>query len=413
MSKLLASFAVTAIVAAAAGVVAAPFQGAAAEASSDAAAPISAAEARETAAAFARMLEENYLFPDVGRRYGEALRARAARGEYDNAGTRGALATALTRDAQAVFADGHLRISAESAASGSQPQMAMLPPPAQQGAPVPAAAGPGMPIEEARWLAPGVAYIRFTIFPIDPAVTAAAARFMNDHADAETVIFDLRTHRGGGMAQAAAMLPYLFDRETVFVSQDTRASTAGSPNMPPWMRPASPSMEGVRTTEIFVRPHPTERRLFDAKVYVLTSGFTVSAAEAFAFGLKTTGRATLIGESTTGAGHYAPPGQRVNDRFSAFVPVGRAYDRRTGRGWEGTGIAPDVEVPAERALVEALIRSGIAPGEAERLSASVHPPGPMRRARQGADPARPREAGPAAQPDASASAISRRLFAMP
>lgn len=354
-----------------------------APAAAEANAPITAAEARETSAQFARMLEENYLYPDVAKKYAETVRTRAARGEYDNLGTRGALAAALTKDVQAIHFDGHLRIFAQSAAAGAQPQMATVPPQAQQSPVEPATPGPGKAIEEARWLAPGVAYIRFTGFPLDPAVTVAAAKFMKDHADAKTVIFDARTHKGGGMAQAAAMLPYLYDGETVFVRQDTRAlvaqSMGGGQNMPPWMRPASSSKEGVFTTETFVKPHPSERELFDAKVYVLTSGFTVSAGEAFAFGLKTTGRATLIGETTTGAGHFAPPGQRVNEKFSAFVPVGRAYDPRTGRGWEGAGVVPDIRVPAEKALVEALVRSGIARDEAERLSASVHPQGPMRR----------------------------------
>ena len=344
-------------------------------------APISAAEARETVADFARLLEENYVFPDIARRYAETLRTRAASGEYDHLGTRGALAAALTGDARAVHFDGHLRIWPQSGGAGALPQMAISPPQAQQGPPVPATPGPGEPIEEARWLAPGIAYIRFTIFPFDPAVTAAAAKFMADHAAAETVIFDLRTHGGGGLGQAAAMLPYLFERETVFLSLGVRVSAPAGPPMPPWIRRAPSSMEGVRTEEVFVTPHPSERRMFDANVYVLTSNYTVSAGEAFAFGLKTTGRATLIGETTTGAGHFAPPGQRVNDQFAAFVPIGRTYDPRTGEGWEGTGVVPHIEVPAERALVEALLRTGIAPDEAERFSASVHPEGPMRRPR--------------------------------
>jgi C-terminal processing protease CtpA/Prc len=178
------------------------------------------------------------------------------------------------------------------------------------------------------------------------------------------------------------MLPYLFDTETVFVSMGTRASTSEGPPMPPWMRAASSSTQGVRTEEVFVTPHPGERRMFDAKVYVLTSSYTVSAGEAFAFGLKTTGRATLIGETTTGGGHFAPPGQRVNEAFGAFVPIGRTYDPRTGEGWEGIGVVPHVQVPAQRALAEALVRSGIAPDEAERLSASVAPQGPMSRPRR-------------------------------
>jgi hypothetical protein len=355
--------------------VAAPPQ-AAAVAAAEANAPIGAAEARATAADFARLLEANYLFPDVGRKYAETLRARAGRGEYDRLGTRGALAAALTKDVQAVFADGHLKIIPQSAASAPQPQMMMMMP--QKGPVEPATPGEGKPIEEARWLAPGVAYIRFTIFPQDPRVTAAVAKFMSDHADAKTMIFDLRTHKGGGMSQAAAMLPYLYDKETVFLGQDARASIPEPPNMPPYMRRASSSQEGVRTTEVMARPHPSERRLVDAKVYVLTSNYTASAAEAFAFGLKTSGRATLIGEPTVGAGHFAPPGQRVNDKFGAFIPIGRGYDRRTGKGWEGSGVEPDIKVPAQQALVEALVRSGVARGEAERLSASVHPKGPMK-----------------------------------
>ena len=166
--------------------------------------------------------------------------------------------------------------------------------------------------------------------------------------------------------------------------------------MPPFMRLASPSKEDVRTTEIVVKPHASERRLFDAKVYVLTSGYTASAAEALSFALKATGRATLIGANTAGGGHFAPPGQRVNEKFGAFVPVGRTYDPRTGKGWEGMGIEPDIKVAAEKALVEALVRSGIAPEEAERISASVHPQGPMSRPK------------PTAVADASVAGVARR-----
>ena len=356
----------------------------AAIAAAEAREPVSAAEARATAADFARLLEENFLYPDVARKYAQTARSAAARGEYDALGTRGALAAALTKDLQAVHADGHLKIFPLSAAAGAQPQMMMVPAQPQQGAVAPATPGPGKPIEEARWLAPGIAYVRFTVFtPGDPSVGAGAAKFMADHADAEAVIIDVRTHRGGSGAPTAAMVPYLFDKETVFYSQDMRASVAqgmgSGQGLPPWMRQVAPAREGVVTRENVVRPHPSERRLFDAKVYVLTSPFTASAAEGLAFGLKSAGRATLVGETTAGAGNFAPAGQRVNDRFAAIVPVGRSYDPRTGKGWEGVGVTPDIHVPAEKALVEALRRLGVPAHEAERLSALVHPKGPMRK----------------------------------
>jgi C-terminal processing protease CtpA/Prc len=180
-----------------------------------------------------------------------------------------------------------------------------------------------------------------------------------------------------------AIFPFLFGEETALIRGDTREDAArrgGMINAPTYRRVEG--RPGIITQEHFARPHPSEHRLFDARVFVLTSGFTGSAAEHFALALKSTGRGTLIGATTGGAGNFALGGpQPLNERFTAFVPIGRSYDLRTGRGWEGTGVDPDIAVPAERALVEALVRAGVAPAEAERLSASVHPAGSMERLR--------------------------------
>ena len=85
---------------------------------------------------------------------------------------------------------------------------------------------------------------------------------------------------------------------------------------------------------------------------LLTSSSTASAAEHLALALKRTGRATLVGETTAGAGHYGRP--IPVRRYSVFVPFGRTYDPQAGQGWEGTGVAPDVATPADRALEVAL-----------------------------------------------------------
>jgi len=94
--------------------------------------------------------------------------------------------------------------------------------------------------------------------------------------------------------------------------------------------------------------------------------------------LKRTHRATIIGEPTAGAGHYGGV-MPIGDKFRAFVPVGRTFDPDTGKDWEGTGVAPDVAVPAKDALVEALVRSGVKRDEAERINATVKPSGSMER----------------------------------
>jgi C-terminal processing protease CtpA/Prc len=48
----------------------------------------------------------------------------------------------------------------------------------------------------------------------------------------------------------------------------------------------------------------------------------------------------------------------MGETYAAFIPVGRTFDPDTGQSWEGVGVKPDVAVPAEQALDEALRRAG-------------------------------------------------------
>jgi C-terminal processing protease CtpA/Prc len=134
------------------------------------------------------------------------------------------------------------------------------------------------------------------------------------------------------------------------------------------------------TREHWVTPG-TDKRLFDAKVFVLTSGASASAAEHFALALQATGRATLIGATTFGANHFGGD-QDLGGGFTVFLPVGRAFHSETGADWEGVGVAPDIATAPEAALIEALKLSGVAPQEAARLSAEVAPTLPMTRPRR-------------------------------
>ncbi|MEA3001743.1 MAG: hypothetical protein QOH81_531 [Sphingomonadales bacterium] len=361
--------------------------------------PVTGEEARQTAATLAQKLEQTYVFPDVARRYAGMLRANAASGAYDGFTSGRALAERLTADLRAVSPDNHLRVRAGAPGDGPRRILIGGPAgagPATPGGPVrrvviggpadaapaspPRRALPWKPIEEARWLTPQIAYIRFNVFPGDDETVAAARQFMIDHAGAKAIIFDNRTHHGGGLAEMNAMFPYLFAKPATLVTMDTRASVGGGRGGPAGdanMRlvPAGPD---VVRREHYVLPSATEKRLFGAKVFVLTSGATGSAAEHMTLALKHTHRATIVGETTAGAGHYG--GQEpIGDKFSVFIPVGRSFDPDTGRDWEGGGIAPDVAVPAEQALTEALVRAGLARAEAERLAAEVKPTGSMAR----------------------------------
>src|SRR5262249_4534468 len=104
------------------------------------------------------------------------------------------------------------------------------------------------------------------------------------------------------------------------------------------------------THQWWTLPHVPGKRFGDKKeVYVLTSKRTFSAAEEFTYNLKNLKRATIIGETTGGR---APPGGggRLAAHFEMFVPTGRAINPISKTNWEGTGVDPDVKVPADQAL---------------------------------------------------------------
>jgi C-terminal processing protease CtpA/Prc len=112
---------------------------------------------------------------------------------------------------------------------------------------------------------------------------------------------------------------------------------------------------------------PGERLRKNVPVFVLTSNRTFSGAEEFAYNLQNLDRATLVGE-TTGGGAHPVRAEWLGGRFIMAVPYMRARNPVSNRNWEGTGVEPDVNVPASEAMekAQALARAAIAdPGSAK------------------------------------------------
>lgn len=88
-------------------------------------------------------------------------------------------------------------------------------------------------------------------------------------------------------------------------------------------------------------------------LYLLCDRNTFSAGEGFVMILKNRKRATVIGETTAGAGNISGP-YVVDDKFIITIPVGVITDVLTGKGWEGIGVTPDVKAASKDALTKAL-----------------------------------------------------------
>jgi hypothetical protein len=317
------------------------------------------AAARSVALSLAGLVERNFVSPETARQYASTIRARAGTGAYDRLPSRNELAAALTADLQAVAPDGHLAV------------FASFPPPLDP-------APPGTPpaIEVSRWIAPGIAFLRPTVFSGSAAELAAIRRFLSEHASARTLIIDMRSNHGGGLAEMDEIFDAVFARPTRLAILETRAGAGPVPFRagPRLLEARAPA--GASRLEHWALPRPGGGALRNARLFVLVSHSTVSAGEHFSFVLKRTRRATLIGATTRGAGNYG--GLRsIGQGMAVFIPVGRTFDPDTGEGWEGIGVSPDISVPARQAVVEALTRSGVTTAEAWRLSDLVAPSGPV------------------------------------
>jgi len=160
-------------------------------------------------------------------------------------------------------------------------------------------------------LHPGnIGYVKLNWFA-DPARCGEVAQAVMERLnETDAVIFDLRDNRGGSPDMVRLIADYLFDRPV------------------PWYNPRATSPEESVTHS----PVPGSR-LANKPVCILTSARTFSGGEHFTYDLKTLKRATIVGETTSGASHGTSP-----------PPEG------TKPIWEGSGVEPDVKVKAADAL---------------------------------------------------------------
>jgi hypothetical protein len=291
---------------------------------------IDAAERKAVIDGVLKRITEHYVFPDTARKMEESVRARQAKGEYDAIISGREFAKTLTDHLREVCQDKHLRVRFD-------------PEPAPKDR-------PGRPSAEQMTRMRKFAALRNHGFKkverLDGAVgllelenfmpaeiigdTAAAA--MSFLANSEAVIVDLRANGGGDPAAVILLCSYFFEDQTHLNSIYNRSEDTTRQY---WSHPAVPG-----------------KKLAGKDLYVLTSSRTFSGAEEFAYNMQSQKRGTIVGE-TTGGGAHPTRGFRVTDHFGVGVPFARSINPVTKTNWEGTGVKPDVAVPADQALLTA------------------------------------------------------------
>lgn len=286
--------------------------------------PLTAELRSATLDALAKVLEENYVYPDKGSSMAGFLREKAKSNAYDSITSAGDLARRVTDDLRAICKDRHLTVSAAAL------------PDERDGGPM---RRRGTPDDARREnygfrrveLLPGnIGYIKFDEFhPSDEAMNVAAGA-MAFLTNCDALVFDLRENGGGSPEMIAFLSSYLFDKPTHLNNFYDRSSN--------------------KTEEFWTRESvPGKRFANDLPVFVLTSKYTFSGAEEFAYNLLNLKRATIVGETTGGGAHPVRP-VAVNNRISVMVPYARAENPISKTNWEGVGVKPHIEVPAGEAL---------------------------------------------------------------
>ncbi|HVQ93971.1 MAG TPA: S41 family peptidase [Mycobacteriales bacterium] len=285
------------------------------------------AEVTEIIGRTGELVTEQYIFADLGADLAALLTARAAAGRYSTVDSPETLGRLVTEDLQSVNGDRHLRLKYSAEPIPADPEAASL---AWLEREAKRSLGG---VGRVEWQPGNVGYLelRPILFPPSmsgPAVTAA----MQLVAGTDALIIDLRRNVGGDPSMVALICGYLLDEPTLLFTMQHRDEA----DRQSWSLPYVPGDRFGGTKPL----------------YLLTSSATFSGAEELCYDLQQHGRATIVGERT-GGGAHPRVAHTVHPHLEVTVPVGRPVHPATGTNWEGTGIVPDIPVPAADALAAA------------------------------------------------------------
>jgi hypothetical protein len=282
----------------------------------------------------ADLLIEQHLFPDVGRACAEHVRARLAEGAYDGIFDPTQFATALTRDLHTVDDDGHLRVEVgppdafrEQDQAGSEEGRRRMYARFRRD---------NFGFRKVEVLDDNVGYLDLRVFAPPEVGGDTAVAAMAFLANCDALILDLRENGGGSGGMVQLIASYFFAQPKHLISYETRGED--------------------HIEQSWTQAYVPGRRMVETPLFILTSRRTASAGEEFAYDMKHHGRATVIGETTGGAGHTAFVA-RVADMFNVVIPHGRPIHPVTGTGWDRVGVKPDIEVAASQALTRARVEA--------------------------------------------------------
>jgi len=299
----------------------------------DAQTPLTAADRRAVLLGAADLIENRYVIEDAARGLAEQLRRDATADRWHDTSDPEAFAAAITVYLRSASGDGHLGLSYRATPLAEEVEAAERTYTAEE---MDRWYGPHLNygFEQVRRVDGNVGYLDLRVFAPTSTAGDVAAAVMTVLAQSAALIIDLRENGGGHGDMGHLLAAYLLDEsKPMSGSYDRPSKTREWALTPAWV--------------------PGRRYGIGRPVYVLISKRTFSAAEGFAYDLQALRRVTVVGERSGGGAHPFKY-RRVHRHFVLSLAEGRSINPITGGNWQGTGVVPDVEVPADRALETAL-----------------------------------------------------------
>jgi hypothetical protein len=307
-------------------------------------------DGRKLVAEIRRLLDANYVLPEVRPEFDAMLAKGLSSGRYDIA-DRDALVERINADLHGVTPDKHLHVMFDPERSrrlSAAPPGAGLddaPPSAEA---IAAAERRNHGLAQMRILPGNIRYLETDGFlwagkPSERAYDDAM-RFL---AGGDAVIIDMRRN-GGGSPDAVRYLVSHFmepDRPLMTFYMGSRGTDT------------SATLRSLRAPRMVGKP-----------LYVLTSGGSASAAEEFIGHVAGYKLGEIIGENSAGAG-FRNEFYPLPDGMVISISVGRAVLASTGKDWEGVGIKPTTQVSVDKALEVAEVHA------LRRLASTAGAPG--------------------------------------
>lgn len=283
----------------------------------------SSKEAESAVTSIVAFIKEKYVFESKGNKIALDYHKAWKSGQFKEVKDWKAFAMRSTQILQDVSQDGHMYVNFDPATTATlkapiQQNEAQTEDQFYHGAD---AKRRNFGFSKAAVLDGNVGYIQLSEINISSKSLSVLHSTMDFISNTDTLIIDLRHNGGGGSEVGAVLETYFYSKPTTFLEFKSRDGKTEISHTVNWL-----------TSDRYLKP-----------LFIIVDRGTASAAEAFAFSMQSTHRATVIGERSAGAAHmnswYA-----INNEIYLSVSTAAPTLPGTELNWERKGVQPDIAV---------------------------------------------------------------------